>query len=196
MLNRAPASCARWSARRARYCRLCRTACPDRGGQPGCDGFHLTGPERPQGRAEPLRHALNTLPEAPFDRRCHVVLDGVQDPGNVGTILRTADAFWCDGIFLVNGCADLYSLKTVRFTMVRYFAAAFTAAHRKRWPIFSDDLPSHCMARLWATTRWTPGRLTPPIRWPLRLEARETAFCAEIDGAVAIKTVRFHEPAL
>ncbi|MBQ7713879.1 MAG: RNA methyltransferase, partial [Oscillospiraceae bacterium] len=48
-------------------------------------------------------------------------LDGVQDPGNVGTILRTADAFDCDGVFLVNACADLYNPKTVRATMGALF---------------------------------------------------------------------------
>ena len=41
----------------------------------------------------------------------------MQDPGNVGTILRTADAFDCDGVFLVNACADPYSPKTARATM-------------------------------------------------------------------------------
>ena len=35
-----------------------------------------------------------------------LVLDGVQDPGNVGTIWRTADAFGCDGLILLSGCAD------------------------------------------------------------------------------------------
>ena len=49
------------------------------------------------------------------------MLDGVQDPGNVGTILRTADAFDCDGVFLVNACADPYSPKTARATMGAVF---------------------------------------------------------------------------
>ena len=51
----------------------------------------------------------------------YLVLDGVQDPGNVGTILRTADAFDCDGVFLVNACADPYSPKTVRASMGAVF---------------------------------------------------------------------------
>lgn len=65
------------------------------------------------------------LPERPLPERLegvrYVVLDGVQDPGNVGTILRTADAFGADGLFLVNGCADLYNPKTVRATMGAVF---------------------------------------------------------------------------
>lgn len=47
----------------------------------------------------------------------YLVLDGVQDPGNVGTIWRTADALGADGLLLVNGCADPFSPKTVRSTM-------------------------------------------------------------------------------
>ena len=45
-----------------------------------------------------------------------LVLDGVQDPGNVGTILRTADAFGTTAI-LLPGCADIYSPKTLRAGM-------------------------------------------------------------------------------
>lgn len=64
-----------------------------------------------------------TCPELPerLAGRHYVVLDGVQDPGNVGTILRTADAFWSDGVFLVNACADLYNPKTVRASMGAVF---------------------------------------------------------------------------
>lgn len=50
-----------------------------------------------------------------------VVLDGVQDPGNVGTILRTLDAFEADGLVLLPGCADPFSPKTVRSSMGAVF---------------------------------------------------------------------------
>ncbi len=65
------------------------------------------------------------MPDRPLPQRLegrrYVVLDGVQDPGNVGTILRTADAFRANGVFLVNACADLYNPKTVRATMGAVF---------------------------------------------------------------------------
>ena len=46
-----------------------------------------------------------------------VVLDGVQDPGNVGTIVRTAEALGLDGAVLSESCADIYSPKTLRASM-------------------------------------------------------------------------------
>lgn len=46
-----------------------------------------------------------------------IVLENVQDPGNVGTVIRTADAMGTDLVILVGGCADLYNPKTVRATM-------------------------------------------------------------------------------
>jgi len=60
------------------------------------------------------------LPER-LDGRRYVVLDGVQDPGNVGTVLRTADAFDADGLLLLPGCADPYSPKTIRASMGAVF---------------------------------------------------------------------------
>ena len=45
-----------------------------------------------------------------------LLLDGIQDPGNLGTILRTADAFSIP-VVLLEGCADPYSHKVVRSSM-------------------------------------------------------------------------------
>ncbi len=49
-----------------------------------------------------------------------LVLDGIQDPGNVGTILRTADALDVP-VLLTEGCCDPYNPKTVRATMGAVF---------------------------------------------------------------------------
>mgnify|MGYP002626181382 FL=1 len=50
-----------------------------------------------------------------------LVLDGVQDPGNLGTILRTADALGAPLLALTQGCADLWNPKTVRASMGAVF---------------------------------------------------------------------------
>ena len=52
-----------------------------------------------------------------LDGRRYVVLDNLQDPGNLGTILRTADAVGADGVILTNNCADVYNPKVIRSTM-------------------------------------------------------------------------------
>lgn len=49
-----------------------------------------------------------------------LLLDGIQDPGNLGTILRTADALQVP-VALLEGCADPYSHKTVRASMGAVF---------------------------------------------------------------------------
>ncbi len=74
----------------------------------------------PQGVLFTCRLPRAELPET-LDGTRYMVLDGVQDPGNVGTILRTADAFECDGLLLLDGCADPYSPKTVRASMGAVF---------------------------------------------------------------------------
>ena len=76
--------------------------------------------ETPQGALFTAR-LTRSAPPRRLEGAHYLVLDGVQDPGNVGTILRTADAFDCDGVFLVNACADLYNPKTVRATMGAIF---------------------------------------------------------------------------
>ncbi len=50
-----------------------------------------------------------------------LVLDRLQDPGNIGTIIRTADAMGADGIICLNGTADVFSPKVVRSAMGSLF---------------------------------------------------------------------------
>ena len=50
-----------------------------------------------------------------------LVLDAVQDPGNVGTLLRSAEATGVAGVFCISGTADVYSPKVVRAAMGAHF---------------------------------------------------------------------------
>ena len=61
-----------------------------------------------------------------------VAMDGVQDPGNVGTIIRTADAAGFDGVILSSQCADVFSPKVLRATMGSVFRMGIRV---------TDDLP-------------------------------------------------------
>ncbi len=67
-----------------------------------------------------------------------VVLDRLQDPGNLGTILRTADAAGFRGAILMKGCGDVFSPKTVRATAGSIF----------RVPVISMDAPEEAVALL------------------------------------------------
>lgn len=65
---------------------------------------------------------LCRMPEEPefVPKPGTLLLDGLQDPGNLGTILRTADALGTS-VVLLEGCADRFSPKTVRATMGALF---------------------------------------------------------------------------
>jgi TrmH family RNA methyltransferase len=72
---------------------------------------------------------------------CWVALQAVRDPGNLGTIIRTADAAGCGGVILVGDCCDPYSVEAVRATMGSIFAVPIARADveafvawRARWP--------------------------------------------------------------
>lgn len=73
----------------------------------------------PQGIAAVCRMPKPVLPQALTGRI--VLLENVQDPGNVGTVLRTADAAGFTGVVLTHGCADPYSPKVLRATMGSIF---------------------------------------------------------------------------
>ena len=64
----------------------------------------------------------------------YLILDGLQDPGNVGTIWRTADALGADGLLLTGPCADPFSPKTVRATMGACFRLPVYEVEREELP--------------------------------------------------------------
>lgn len=72
---------------------------------------------------------------------CWIGLQQVRDPGNLGTIVRTADAAGCGGVILVGDCCDPYSVEAVRATMGSIFAVKIAKASmadflawRRAWP--------------------------------------------------------------
>jgi TrmH family RNA methyltransferase len=62
----------------------------------------------------------------PTEGQTFVALDRVRDPGNLGTVIRTADAAGASGVILVGDSTDPFSLETVRATMGSVFATPVT----------------------------------------------------------------------
>ena len=86
----------------------------------------LSDTKTPQGVLAVIRMPANNLrqlrPDTASDNNAPVIiLDRVQDPGNLGTIIRTADAVGALGIILLEGCVDAYSPKVVRASMGSLF---------------------------------------------------------------------------
>jgi TrmH family RNA methyltransferase len=78
--------------------------------------------------------------------RC-LLLDGVADPGNMGAIIRTANAADYDEVYLTNDCTDPYAPKSVRASMSGLFFTKLYVADREEilrvfngFPVFVADM--------------------------------------------------------
>ncbi|MGM9636584.1 MAG: TrmH family RNA methyltransferase [Eubacteriales bacterium] len=85
----------------------------------------LTDENSPQGVFCVAKHLDNLHKSATIyegsDHTPSLLLEGIRDPGNLGTILRTAYAFGIDRLILSQDCADLYNAKTIRAAMGAVF---------------------------------------------------------------------------
>ena len=82
----------------------------------------IAGTDSPQGVLAVMRMDPLPLPEtADFV----VIADGIQDPGNLGTLFRTTAAANADALLLMPGCADEYSPKVIRSGMGTHFRLPF-----------------------------------------------------------------------
>ena len=83
--------------------------------------------ESPQGILLVMESVQITLAElSAKNNSLVIVLDRIQDPGNVGTIIRTADAAGFTGVLFSPECADLFSPKVLRATMGSIFRLGFS----------------------------------------------------------------------
>ncbi len=126
------------------------------------------------------------LPSAEGRNALLVALENLQDPGNLGTILRTAEAAGATGILLGPDCVDLYNPKVIRSTMGAVF----------RLPFFvSDDLRRELKALRARGVKWAAAHLEGDISYEAadyrgpcgflignesRGLTRETVDCADI----------------
>ena len=64
------------------------------------------------------KNSINTKKESD----CIIILDNIRDPGNMGTIIRTAHSVGASGVLITKGCTNPYSLKALRSAMASTFA--------------------------------------------------------------------------
>lgn len=72
---------------------------------------------------------------------CWIALEQVRDPGNLGTIIRTADAAGCGGVILIGDCTDPYSVEAVRATMGSVFAVAIARTTPAEFLVWRQNWP-------------------------------------------------------
>ena len=99
---------------------------------------------------------VHPLPD--FSSGITLVLDGIQDPGNLGTLVRIADWFGLTGVVCSPDCADLFNPKTIQSTMasvgrvpVLYGDPAALLAGHPDLPVFAAELGGkdlYSMARI------------------------------------------------
>lgn len=110
------------------------------GDLPDVPVFQVSGPtfqtlaqtQQPQGIVAVVGQPVWTFEDleslVPAVRAPFLILDGLQDPGNVGTLLRTAVAMGCPGVFLLEGTTDPWSPKVVRASAGELFGVPIVQA--------------------------------------------------------------------
>lgn len=92
----------------------------------------LAAKENPQNLMGVFEQRWTALPEMRALARSAlwVALDEIRDPGNLGTIIRTADAVGADGVILIGNSCDPYAREAVRATMGSLFAVPLVKVER------------------------------------------------------------------
>lgn len=93
---------------------------------------HVADTKTPQGILCVMKQKQYTL-EQLTEGECPLllVLENLQDPGNLGTMMRTAEGAGVTGVLLSRGCVDIYNPKTIRSTMGSVYRVPF---------LYTDDL--------------------------------------------------------
>lgn len=89
---------------------------------------YISDTKTPQGL---FAAAEQRFAEIPAEAKKIVILDGIQDPGNIGTVIRTAEALGVDGVIFTGSCADVFSPKTLRASMGSALRMPFGYADEK-----------------------------------------------------------------
>lgn len=96
----------------------------------------VTDTQTPQGVFAVIRSMFNGIDAVDENDNKILVLNNIQDPGNLGTLLRTADAVGIDAAILCENCCEVYNPKVVRSTMGSIFRLKII--HEDRFESVSD----------------------------------------------------------
>jgi TrmH family RNA methyltransferase len=107
-------------------------------------------PQAVVGVFQQVFYPLETL--EPTAARCWVALHKVRDPGNLGTIIRTADAAGLGGVILVGECVDPFSVEAVRATMGSIFAVPLVRASEIEFAAWRNGWPGSVVGALLSAT--------------------------------------------
>jgi TrmH family RNA methyltransferase len=109
--------------------------------------------DNPQTVLAVFNQAFTPLAEvAPASAPCWVALEAVRDPGNLGTIVRTADAAGCGAVILVGDCCDPFSVEAVRATMGSIFAVGIARASAPEFLAWRAGWPGSVVGTLLSAT--------------------------------------------
>ncbi|WP_099203305.1 TrmH family RNA methyltransferase [Miniphocaeibacter massiliensis] len=75
-----------------------------------------------------------------------IVLDGIRDPGNMGTIIRSAESFGYKQIGLINDCVDIYNSKVIRGSMGSLFRTNIISLNLEKLKEIKNTHKLYCMA--------------------------------------------------
>ena len=95
---------------------------------------------------------------------CWIALDRVRDPGNLGTIMRTADAVAANGIILIDDCTDPFSVEAVRASMGAVFNVNLVQTGSSDFASFCGGWPGQIIGTaLPASADYRAARWTRPL---------------------------------
>lgn len=110
------------------------------------------------------------------DSRFALLLEDIQDPGNLGSMLRSAAAAGCDAVFLSTGCADAWSPKVLRAAMGGHFALNI---HERQ------DLPGVARVFCEQPLRGLPAYHSAGTLLAASLQAKRSLYDCDLRGNIA-----------
>jgi TrmH family RNA methyltransferase len=141
-----------------------------------------------------IAHQSIPAGEPIFKKRLTLVLDGIQDPGNMGTIIRIADWFGVEQIICSSDCVEVYNPKVVQSTMGSILRVNFWYKDFNAWeqnidvPVYGALLEGK---NIYTTPKADEGVLvigneSKGIREPLRLKITDPVTIPKVGGAESL----------